>query len=78
MEKLKDKLKELYHESFKGRVRIMLIDPQLGISLTEWFYLSSVHLSDVIGYLDFEVINEDLCKTSFDPADHECQLTVRI
>ena len=78
MKKLKEKIQELCHEDFKGRVRIMFEYRPGGLSKTEWFYLWEVSLTYVIDFLDCEIINEDLYKTSFEPADHECQLTVRV
>ena len=49
-----------------------------GLIRTEWFGLWEVPLIYFIDFLDCEIINEDLYKTSFEPADHECQLTVRV
>lgn len=78
MKKLKDKLRELCHEDFKGQVRIMFKNHPRGLFRTEWFGLWEVPLIYIIDFLDCEVTNEDLYKASFDPADHECQLTVKI
>lgn len=78
MKKLKEKLQELCHEDFKGQVRIMFKNHPRGLIRTEWFGLWEVPLIYFIDFLDCEITNEDLYKTSFDPADHECQLTVRV
>lgn len=78
MKKLKERLLELCHKEFKGKVRIIFADNPIGLARTEWFGLWEVPLIYFIDFLDCEVIDEDLYKTSFDPADHECQLTVRV
>ena len=78
MKKLKEKLQELCHEDFKGHVRIIFENHPRGLIRTEWFGVWEVPLIYIIDFLDCEVIDEDWYKTSFDPADHECQLTVKI
>lgn len=76
MKKLKERLLELCHKEFKGKVRIIFADNPIGLARTEWFGLWEVPLIYFIDFLDSEIVCEDLFDKCFDPEDQEIQITV--
>lgn len=72
-EKLQERLTELCHEHYAGKIRV---NPR-GLTHSEWFDLRKVPFVDLVDFLDSEIVNEDMFKYGH-PKNWECQLVVKI
>ena len=77
MKTLQERLTELCHEHYAGKVRVIFADNPRGLAHTEWFGLRKLPFYDLADYMDSEVVKEDMVKYGY-PKDYECQLTVKI
>lgn len=74
---LQERLTELCHEHFVGKVRVIFADNPRGLTHSEWFGLRKLPFYDLADYMDSEVVKEDMVRYGY-PKDYECQLTVKI
>ena len=77
MIRLQERLTELSHEHYAGKIRVIFSDNPRGLTRTEWFDLREVPFVDLVDYMDSEIVNEDLVKYGY-PKNWECQLAVKI
>jgi hypothetical protein len=74
---LQERLTELCHEHYAGKIRVIFSDNPRGLTHSEWFDLRKVPFVDLVDFLDSEIVNEDMFKYGH-PKNWECQLVVKI
>ena len=73
---LRDRLKELCHGSFQGKVRVIFESSEFGPLRTEFFRLNSVPLAYIIDHLDCRILHEDYFHNCETPEDYEIQIGI--